>query len=417
VKRTDTIIIGGGQAGLAMSRCLSDRGVDHVVLERGRIAERWRTERWESLRLLTPNWQSRLPGFQYDGPDPDGYMTMPEVVTFLERYARTIQAPVETGTTVQRVARTGGGFQVDTDRGSWRAENVVIASGYCDLPDIPPMARFVSPDILQLVPSRYRSVRQLPPGGVLVVGASASGVQLADEIHAAGHPVTLAVGRHTRLPRQYRGRDILWWFDRMGLFHETADDVFDLDVSRKQPSLQLVGRPDHSSLNLAILKDRGVRITGRALAIHGFRAQFDDDLVATTAAADIKLASLLGRIDEFVEASGLTREVGEPSPFVPTWSTLGLSPTSLDLRAEGITTILWATGFRRSYPWLDVPVLDARGEIRHDRGVTPMPGLYVLGLAFLRRRNSAFIDGVGEDADALAAHIAQRARPRVGAAV
>src|SRR5262245_24301836 len=254
-----------------MSRCLSDRSVDHVVLERGRVAERWRTERWDSLRLLTPNWQTRLPGFRYDGPEPDGYMSMPQLVTFFERYATSFAAPIELATTVLAVERRGAYFQVQTNRGMWRARNVVIATGYSDLPYVPPLARQLSPRIVQVFPTQYRNPEQLSARGVLVVGASATGVQLADEIHASGRPVTLAVGRHLRLPRTYRGRDILWWLDLMGVFDDTADDVFSIQTSRNQPSLQLVGRSDVRSLDVRILQQQGVRVLGRFVSAEGER--------------------------------------------------------------------------------------------------------------------------------------------------
>jgi putative flavoprotein involved in K+ transport len=405
LKRTDVVIIGGGQAGLAMSRCLSERGIDHVILERGRVAERWRSERWDSLQLLTPNWQSRLPGFRYAGPDPDGYMTMPEVIAYLERYATFASAPVEANTAVRSVRSAGNRYRIETDRGEWCARSVVIATGHSDLPFVPGMGRCLPREIVQVVPSRYRAPGNLPPGGVLVVGASATGIQLADEIHASGRPVTIAVGRHMRLPRLYRGRDILWWLDAMGVFDETIEQVFDREVSRSQPSLQLIGRSDHSSLDLGTLRQRGVRIVGRALAMDGTRVRIDDDLVATTVASDAKLATLLGRIDEFIESTGQPAEAA--APFVPAWpAAMCAMPEVLDLRAERIRTVVWATGFRRGYPWLNVPVLDGAGEIRQVGGITPVPGLYVLGLHFQRRRKSAFIDGVGADAAELAAHVA-----------
>jgi putative flavoprotein involved in K+ transport len=409
MKRTEAVVIGGGQAGLAMSRCLSDRGLDHVVLERGRIGERWRSERWDSLRLLTPSWQSRLPGFRYDGPDPDGYMTMPEVVDLLERYARSFAAPVEEGTNVLAVEPAPGGYRVRTDQGVWEAPSVVIATGHCDAPLVPGIAARLPADLVQTVPTGYRNPGHLPAGGVLVVGASATGVQLADEIHASGRPVTLAVGRHTRLPRRYRGRDILWWLDAMGVLDEAAEEVFDLAISREQPSLQLVGRPDRATVDLPLLQERGVRLVGRAVGAAGRVVSFADDLVAHTAAADARLARLFRRIDDFAARAGLAGEVQEPEPFRPfLWP--APAPTRIDLRAEGIRTVVWATGFRRRYPWLKVPVLDERGEVRHQGGITPSPGLYVIGLYFLRRRNSSFIDGVGRDAMELTAHLAARLR-------
>lgn len=404
MKRTETVVIGGGQAGLAMSRCLTDARVDHIVLERGRVAERWRSERWDSLRLLTPNWQSRLPGFRYDGADPDGYMSAAELAGTLARYARSFAAPVEEGTTVTAVEASGGGYRVLTDRGIWQSASVVIATGACDTPLVPALARRLPRGVTQVVPARYRNPGELPDGGVLVVGASATGVQLADEMHASGRPVTLAVGRHTRLPRVYRGRDVMWWLDAAGILDETADEVRDLAASRRQPSLQLAGRPDRSTLDLPALQERGVRLAGRLSCVDGSRVSFASDLVAQTTAADARLARLLQRLDIFAARTGLASEVGEREPLRPfRWPVPG--PETLDLDAEGIRTVVWATGFRRRYPWLKVPVLDPHGEIRHRGGVTPLGGLYVIGLGFLRRRKSSFLDGVGRDAIELTAHL------------
>jgi putative flavoprotein involved in K+ transport len=393
-----------------MSRCLSDRLVDHVVLERGRVAERWRSERWDSLRLLTPNWQTRLPGFRYGGPEPDGYMSMPQLVAFFERYATSFAAPMELGTTVVRVEQVGARFRVQTNRGIWLADNVVIATGYSDVSHVPPLARRLSPRVTQIVPTQYRNPSQLSPEGVLVVGASATGVQLADEIRATGRPVTLAVGRHLRLPRTYRDRDIMWWLDAMGVLHERVADVVNIRASRSQPSLQLVGRSDVQSLDVATLERRGVRILGRLVGVEHERVLFDDDLIATTAASDIKLAELFLRIDAFI-AKTAANTAPPRGRFEPTWpSALAVTKTSVDLRAAGIATVVWATGFTRRYPWLRVPVLDDHGEIRQREGITPVPGLFVLGMHFQRRRNSAFIDGVGDDAAFLAEQIARRTR-------
>ena len=405
MRRTTTLVIGAGQAGLAMSRCLSDLGIDHAVLERGKLAQRWRSHSWDSLHLLTPNWMTRLPGFQYDGDDPDGFMSVAELVAFFERYASSSAAPLVTETTVQSVERGGSGFRVVTDRGEWSASSVVMATGYCDLPLVPAASRRLPSSILQITTPEYRRPEQLPAGGVLVVGASSSGVQIADEIQRSGRQVTLAVGRHTRLPRSYRGRDILWWLDQIGALSQGSDAVQDIGHSRRQPSLQLVGRPDHASLDLAVLHDRGVRLTGRIRCIDGYRVGLDDDLVATTVAADVKMAEILARIDQFIARTGLA--AGPRESFTPTWPLANGTATDLDLNSEGIATVVWATGYRRAYPWLRVPVLDGNGEIVHEGGITPEPGLYVLGLNFQRRRNSSFIDGVGHDAQLLAAQIAR----------
>ena len=401
---TACVIVGGGQAGLAASRCLVERGIEHVVLERGRVGERWRSERWDSLRLLTPNWQSRLPGFAYDGPDPDGFMTMPEVVGYLERYASSFGAPVCEGVTVTSVTRAGGGFLVVTSAGEWMARAVIVATGYSDVPHVPAVAAGCPTWLTHLVPTAYRRPTLLPEGGVLVVGASATGIQLADEIHRSGRPVTLAVGHHTRLPRRYRGRDVLWWLDRMGVFDETIDDVYDLAISREQPSLQLIGHPDHLTINLRTLASRGVRVTGRLRSVDGTVARFEDDLVATTAAADIKLAMLQRRIDQFIAREAITAEA--TPEFEPHCLGFAGAPMAVDLAREGIRTVVWATGFTRRYPWLRVPVLDDCGQITQARGVTPEPGLYTVGLHFQTRRNSSFIDGVGHDAREVAAHLA-----------
>jgi putative flavoprotein involved in K+ transport len=406
VPRLAVAIIGAGQAGLAMSHCLSARGIDHIVLERGAVAERWRRDGWDSLRLLTPNWMTRLPGFAYSGGDPDGFMRTSELVALLEQYATSSHAPVETHTTVRRVTPAPCGFHVVTTRGVWEAATVVVATGYCDRPAIPRLSARLAPWIEQLPAEEYHNPEQLPPDGVLIVGASATGVQLADEIQRSGRQVVLAVGRHTRLPRKYRGRDILWWLDRLGVLSQEVTDVHDIDVSRRQPSLQLVGRPDHATVDLARLRAIGVRLAGHVTDISHRRVQFADDLVATAAAADVKLATVLLRIDEFISQRRI--DADEAGAFEPTWCITQMPPISLDLVAERIRTVIWATGYRRTYPWLRVPVLDTRGEILHRGGVTPYPNLYVLGMNFQRRRNSSFIDGVGADAEYLARLIAEQ---------
>ncbi len=400
---THTIIIGAGQAGLAVSRCLTDRGVDHVVLERGRVAERWRSERWDSLRLLTPNWMSRLPGWSYDGPDPDGFMTAGEVATFFERYARSSDAPIEEQAAVESLRFDGEEYAVRAGGGSWRASNVVIATGWCDRPAIPTMARHLTPAIRQVAPSSYRNPASVPDGGVLVVGASATGVQLADELRTAGRDVVLAVGAHSRLPRRYRGMDIFWWLDRIGTRDKTIDEMPDPVRARHEPSLQLVGGPDGRSVDLATLQDAGVRITGRVTGIDGHHVDLADDLAHTTAAADQRMRRVLADIDREIKDSGLTDEVLAPEPIAPVRPAAALR--RLDLRDRKITTVVWATGHRRSYPWLHVPVLDRFGEIRHRRGVTPLPGLYVLGQRFQCTRSSDGIDGVGRDATFIADHL------------
>ena len=244
--------------GLAASRCLSERSIDHVVLERGEIANSWRRERWDSLRLLTPNWQSRLPGYHYDGSDPDGYMTMREVIDFISRFAVLSSAPVRPHTKVTRVQRTDAGYDVATTNGDLRCRTIMIASGACNLPSVPALGKAVPPSIRCFTPFSYRNPNDLPEGGVLVVGASATGVQLADEIVRSGRPVTLSVGEHVRLPRTYRGRDVLWWMDASGVWHQRYNEVDDLMRVRGLPSPQLIGTPERATLDLNALSSAGV---------------------------------------------------------------------------------------------------------------------------------------------------------------
>jgi putative flavoprotein involved in K+ transport len=334
-------------------------------------------------------------------------MTTQEFIGHLENYARSFNAPVHDGTTVLAVQTpTRGSYRVTTDRGVWTARNVVIATGHCDVPWVPPVASGLADDLFQIVPSNYRNPGQLPAGNVLVVGASATGAQLAEELAGSGRRVTLAVGRHTRLPRTYRGRDILWWIDTMGGFMAPADPA----EESKFPAPQLVGAPDNRSLDVGLLQEQGVRLTGKLTDAAGHRVRFDDGLAEIVRAADEQLAATLAKIDEFSTVLGLDDKVG-PSEVVAS-TKLRPAPTELDLRAEGINTVVWATGYRRSYPWLKVPVLDEQGEIRHRGGVTEEPGLYVLGLRFQRRKNSNFIDGVGNDAAELARHLIERRETR-----
>jgi putative flavoprotein involved in K+ transport len=405
----DTVIIGAGHAGLAMSHCLADRGLDHVVLDRGTVGERWRSARWDSFRLLTPNWLSRLPGWVYAGPEPDEFMSAGEFADHLSGYARSFDAPVQPHTAVTRVERTSAGFRVRTDRGDWVARAVVIATGYHSRAKVPGLAAGLAPGLAQVTAARYRSEASLPDGGVLVVGASATGVQIAHELALAGRSVVLAVGGHTRLPRRYRARDILWWLDRTGALDRDVEQVPNLAAARAEPSLQLVGTSAARGVDLGVLQAVGVRLAGRLLALDGTVARFADDLGVTVAAAQDRLARVLGEIDRYAAATpDAAAGPPDPPPVIPVPPT----PSTVDLRRTGISAVIWATGFRPSYPWLAVPVLDRDGLIRHRRGVTEAAGLYAIGLRFQSRRNSTFIDGARHDAAYLADHIARDALRR-----
>jgi putative flavoprotein involved in K+ transport len=404
--RTDVLVIGAGHAGLAMSRRLAERSIDHAVLERGEVANSWKTERWDSLRLLTPNWQSRLPGYADTDGDPNAFRTMPETVAFLERYARAIAAPVRTSTKVNSVRRMDDGYAVQTTQGAWRARAVVLASGACNLPNVPALAAALPAGVASVTAHQYRNPGQLEEGGVLVVGASATGVQLAEEIQRSGRPVTLAVGEHIRMPRRYRGRDIQWWMDAAGILDLPYDEVDDLGRARDVPSLQLTGNSEGRAVDLNALTAIGVRLAGRLAGLRDGRALFSGSLANQAALSDLKMNRLLDAADAWAAAQGLDGEVPPPERFEPTRIEAS-PPLSLDLVRGGIRTVLWATGFRPDHSWLDVPVFDRKGRIRHEGGVVAgAPGLYLMGLPFLRRRKSALIDGAGEDSRELGAHLA-----------
>ncbi len=399
--RTPVVVIGAGQAGLAMSHHLTGRGIDHVVLDRGEVANSWRTERWDSLRLLTPNWMTRLPGHRYEGSDPDGFMTKDETVSLLSAYGRSFAAPVHPHVIVEAVTATSNGFDVVTDQGTWSCDVVVAATGASSEPRLPAVAADIPDRIDQLTALEYRNPDQLGTGDLLVVGASASGIQIADELQRSGRSVTIAIGEHIRLPRLYRNQDIHWWMDRIGQLDERYDEVDDLNRARRLPSLQLVGSPERRTLGVGSLVEAGVGTVGKLMRIVGSKAQFSGGLANLVANADLKQNRLLDRIDEFVDEHGL--DSGLPEPTRPGPTRLGGAPTELAMCR--FQTIIWATGYRPGYSWLDRAAFDQRGRIVHDGGICALPGLYLLGIPFLRRRKSSFIDGVGPDAAELVSHL------------
>jgi putative flavoprotein involved in K+ transport len=401
----DVVVVGAGHAGLAMSRVLAERAIEHVVLERGEVANSWRTERWDSLRLLTPNWMTVLPGYRYGGSDPDGYMSAEEVAGFIAAYAARVSAPVRTHTAVTGVRPEGDGYRVSTNHGDWRCRAVVLANGAFGKPVIPRVAELMPAGVEQWSAQSYRNPAQLAEGGVLVVGASATGVQLAGEIHRSGRPVTLSVGEHVRLPRTYRGRDVLWWMESSGVWNQRYDEIDDLTRARKLPSPQLVGTPERSTLDLNALSDSGVHLVGRLSAVRDGRALFSGGLRNLFSLADLKMERLLDTFDDWARVNGRDGDVGEPERFAPTRAP-DSARLQLDLRSGEIRSIVWATGFRPDYSWLKVPVVDAKGHLRHEGGVIESPGMYALGLPVLRRRKSSFIHGVEDDARELIDHLA-----------
>jgi putative flavoprotein involved in K+ transport len=398
----DVIVIGAGHSGLAVSYLLAGRGLQHLVLERGQVANAWRERRWDSLRLLTTNRQTRLPGHSYAGDDPDGFMRIPELVRFLEDYAERSQAPVLTNTTVTSVRRHCGGYRVVSTRGEWDARAVVIATGACAQAAVPAIARDVPAQVTQLTPLDYRSPAQIEDGGVLVVGASATGLQFADELVRAGHEVTIAVGEHVRMPRRYRGRDITEWMTLAGIFDQRYDEIDDIVRGRGLPSPQLVGDRERPILDLNSLTARGVRLAGRLMGIRDGKAQFSGSLKNVCALADLKMRRLLQAIDETV---GDDPAAPRSETFADT--RVDAAPcNTLSLDGDRVRTIVWATGFRPDFSWLDLPVFDRKGRLQHEGGIVDEAGLYVMGLPLMRRRKSSYIFGVEDDARDITNHLA-----------
>ena len=402
-RRTDVVVIGAGHCGLAMSQALSQHSIDHVVIERGEVANAWRSERWDSLRLLTPNWMCRLPGQAYDGDAPDGYMGAADVAGFIARYAERVRAPVRTHTTVRRVAPAAEGWLVSTDGGDWLCRAVVLASGACSRPLVPPLADEVPASIAQWTARSYRRPSDFDPGGVLVVGASATGLQLAHEIRRSGHRVLLATGEHVRMPRLYRGRDVQWWLLASGVLDQRIEAMDDALRARRLPSPQLVGSDERATLDLNVVHQAGVELCGRLAGLRGTQALFSGSLRNVCALADLKMNRMLDTFDSWATDRGLDAEVDAVQRFAPT-SVTAAPRMDVELGRE-VRTIVWATGYRPDFAWLDAPVFDRRGALRHDRGVVTAPGMVVLGLPFLRRRKSSFIHGAEDDVSEIALHL------------
>jgi putative flavoprotein involved in K+ transport len=409
-ERVETLIIGGGQAGLALSYWLTQAGREHCVLERGRIAERWHSERWDSLCLLTPNWTMILPGSSYTGPDPNGFMGKDEVATFFTTYAAQIRAPVRTGVTVTNLDEnaTRGWYSVQTTAGTFETRNVVIATGPYGIPAIPALSGTLPPHIVQVHSSAYRNPRQLPPGAVLVVGAGPSGFQIAEELVANGRSVYFSVGRHETRPRRYRGKDISWWLHQTGAMDRTVDQ---LSSNVKPRTAALTGVNGGHELSVRRLADQGASLLGHIESVDGAKLCLAPDLAQTVREAEERGRAVTMAIDGFIARTGIDA-LAPPVPDVwPDPKEFDAPPMELDLQQGGVTTVVWATRFRCAFDWVHLPVVDVKGQPQHCRGVTGCPGVYFLGLPWLHKLKSSFIIGVGEDAAFLAEHIVAGSDP------
>jgi putative flavoprotein involved in K+ transport len=405
-ERVETLVIGGGQAGLTMSHRLAQRGLPHLVLERGRIAERWRSERWDGLHFQFPNWSVRLPDFPFAHADPDAFATSQQILDYITAYAEFIAPSIRCGIEVTRLIRSddASGFVAQMPSGAIEARNVVVATGPYQRPVMPQLFEGAA-NLFQIHASRYRAPDQLPPGAVLVVGAGASGAQIAEELHRAGRRVFLSIGRHNRLPRRYRGRDLIWWLAEMRIDQTPVEQR---GPRRLLPVIS--GAHGGRTVDFRRFAADGIMLLGRVTSAHAGVVEIAPDLAENIANGDLHYATFLDIVDTYVrehalncpEDPGARRRWPDP-PGV-------LDPLRrLDLQTESIHAAIWATGYGVDFGWIDIPVF-AQGEPVHVRGVTDMPGLYFLGLQWLSRMNSSFLSGVGDDAAGLADHIAARGK-------
>ena len=413
------IIIGGGQAGLSISYCLKQRGIEHVIFERHRLGWAWRAQRWDSFCLVTPNWQCRLPGFPYDGPDRDGFMVKGEIIDYLERYAESFGPPLREGINVERVGRLADGrFSLRTDQGEFTAGQVVVAVGNYHRPRFPAISSRLPEGIQQVHSADYRSPGALPAGDVLVVGSAQSGAQIAEDLHLAGRRVHLCVGSAPRVNRFYRGRDVVAWLEDMGHYRLTVDDHPQGGDARRKTNHYVTGRDGGRDIDLRRFARQGMKLYGRLLDVDTERGLLltGDDLAANLDNADDTARRIRDSIDEWIAAQGI--DAPQEPPYQPEWTP---EPGTGVIALDSLAAVVWAVGFHTDFGWIDLPAFDAQGYPRHRRGVSEEAGLYFLGLPWLWTWGSGRFEGVGEDADYLARHIAaflaDRAAPEVGYAV
>lgn len=396
-------VVGGGQAGLSVSYCLRERGIEHVVIERNRVGQEWRERRWDSFCLVTPNWQCKLPGFPYQGDDPDGFMVREQIVQYLEDYVAFFQPPLVEGVSVDGLRRTPSGvFELTTPDGVFTADQVVVATGPYHTASVPRMAERLAAGVEQVHSSRYRNADQLPDGSVLVVGTGQSGCQIAEDLHLAGRQVHLAVGSAPRVARFYRGRDCVAWLDDMGHYAKDIGDFDDAGAVRMRVNHYVTGRDGGRDIDLRAFARDGMRLYGRLTGIKGTRLDFADDLKINLDRADAVAEGIKDSIDAYIAAQGINAP--DEARYVPVWEP-SEQAASLDLQAAGITSVVWSTGFTRDHRWVEIPAFDGRGYPMHWRGVTSTPGLYFLGLPWQYSWGSGRFEAVGRDAEFLADHI------------
>ncbi|HVY14599.1 MAG TPA: MSMEG_0569 family flavin-dependent oxidoreductase [Rhodopila sp.] len=398
----DVAVIGGSQAGLSMSYHLSEAGIDHVVFEKNSPGHAWRTQRWDNFCLVTPNWQCKLPGFPYPGDEPNGFMPRDEIVRYVEDYAARIEAPLRLGVGVQRLGATDAGFRLETSDGACTADAVVLAVGGYHQPNIPRLAERLPEGIVQIHSSGYRNSRQLPPGAVMVVGSGQSGCQIAEDLLLDGRDVHLVVGSAPRSPRAYRGRDATDWLYDLGQYDLPVERHSLGEKVRRRANHYMTGRGGGREIDLRRFATQGMTLYGRLLDLAGGRLRFGDDLRKNLDAADTSYDNICAVIDRYIDDNGIAAPPGHRC--APVWQP-GATVTDLDPVAAGISAIVWATGFRSDWSWVDLPIFDGAGYPTHTRGVTSVPGIYVLGLPWLYTWGSGRFVGVGRDAAYLAERI------------
>jgi putative flavoprotein involved in K+ transport len=401
------IVVGGGQAGLSMSYCLKERGVDHIVFEKNKIAHSWRSKRWDSFCLVTPNWQCRLPGFPYPGDDPHGFMQKDDIVQYVEAYAASFDAPVTEGVEVSRICKNkeNSVFEVSTSLGEYTADQVAIAVGGYHRPKFPRIAERFPESVVQIHSSEYRNPQSLPDGSVLVVGTGQSGCQIAEDLHLAGKQVHLCVGGAPRSPRRYRGKDVVDWLDQMGYYDLSIDEHPQKAKVRTNANHYVTGRDGGREIDLRQFALEGMQLHGRLQSLSGSTLTFCDDLKENLDQADAVAESIKKSIDGFIEKNHI--EAPLDPPYQPVWEP-EQNDLALDYSAADIGSVVWCTGYETDFSWIEIPVFDGKGYPGHERGVTAVKGLYFLGLPWLYTWGSGRFSGIARDAIYLADCIAAR---------